>query len=420
MLFFFIALGKSSANFDTGSEYKGSSGSNYRRYDESESNGPDYREVEVQSYGSQIKDSIYGTIFGIILFLGGTILLFWNEGHQVKNEAKISKSEKNVIELNNIQTVDQRNEGKLVYCIGTATTNSTITDPNLNLTVDAIKLSRSVSYYQWVEEDKTHTENKMGGQKVITHNYYHHKEWKSSPVNSSNFHGGAEKKNMTLMDLKSESWTVDEVQFGAFHLNQSQIKSLDCENSLQIQNDFKELNDSLCKAHGFQEMVHVTGNQIYLGCNPSDPAIGDMKIEYKIVPNNSTLTVVANQSGDSFRQNKNYISYVKVGSYSLDEVFDNLRSQNSLWTWIWRIVGTICVIISLFCIFDILETILKVLPFLSDIVGSVVGVVCFIIGLIWSLCIIAIAYMFYRPFKSIILFGVIGLLIVGLKELSKR
>ena len=65
-------------------------------------------------------------------------------------------------------------------------------------------------------------------------------------------------------------------------------------------------------------------------------------------------------------------------------------------------------------IFGILITLLKVLPFLADIVGLGIGLICKVLGLVWSLLIIAIAWLFYRPVIAGVLLAAIVALIVFL------
>ena len=69
------------------------------------------------------------------------------------------------------------------------------------------------------------------------------------------------------------------------------------------------------------------------------------------------------------------------------------------------------VIIGLKGIFGFIETILKVVPFVAGIFGWGVGLVCTIVGIVWSLIIIALAWLFYRPVLAICLLAVAGFLI---------
>ena len=62
-------------------------------------------------------------------------------------------------------------------------------------------------------------------------------------------------------------------------------------------------------------------------------------------------------------------------------------------------------------IFGFLTTILKVVPFIAGIFGWGVGIVCTVIGVAWSLIVIAIAWLFYRPILAICLLAIAAFLI---------
>ena len=59
------------------------------------------------------------------------------------------------------------------------------------------------------------------------------------------------------------------------------------------------------------------------------------------------------------------------------------------------------VVLGLKSMFGILPALFKVVPFLGSIVGAGIGLVCAILGGAWSLIIIAIAWLFYRPLVAI-------------------
>ncbi len=79
--------------------------------------------------------------------------------------------------------------------------------------------------------------------------------------------------------------------------------------------------------------------------------------------------------------------------------------------WIFRILGIVLVISGLKGIFGFLETILKVVPFIAGIFGWGVGLICTVIGIAWSLIVIAIAWLFYRPLLGIALLVLAGFLV---------
>ena len=179
------------------------------------------------------------------------------------------------------------------------------------------------------------------------------------------------------------------------------------------------------------DFVHQAGNVLYFGQSPTSPQVGDVRITFeKVVP--AMITIMAKVSGDTFKsykaKNGKTFSVVRMGKQDMDEIFESEHSQNHLFLWVLRILGVILVITGLKGIFDILSTVLKVVPFVANIVGWGVGVVCTVVGIVWSLIIIAIAWLFYRPLIGIILLAIAAFLIWvfafkgkdKLKELAKR
>jgi hypothetical protein len=100
-----------------------------------------------------------------------------------------------------------------------------------------------------------------------------------------------------------------------------------------------------------------------------------------------------------------------MGTKSGDEIIEAEKEANNMILWFLRILGCLMVIGGLKGIFGFIETILKVVPFIAGIFGWGVGLVCTIIGVAWSLIVIAIAWLFYRPLLGISLLVLAGLLI---------
>ena len=93
------------------------------------------------------------------------------------------------------------------------------------------------------------------------------------------------------------------------------------------------------------------------------------------------------------------------------EIIDDETEVNNFFLWILRIVGTLIVIGGLKGIFDFITTLLKIVPFIANIIGWGIGVVCTVVGVAWSLVIIAIAWLFYRPLLGISLLVLAGFLV---------
>ena len=104
----------------------------------------------------------------------------------------------------------------------------------------------------------------------------------------------------------------------------------------------------------------------------------------------------------------------------MEQMFQNEHEANTMLTWILRIIGILVIISGLRMIFGILTTLLKVLPFLASIMNFGTGLVCGIVGVVWSLIVIALAWLFYRPIIGIAILAVAGFIIFYFNKKAKE
>ena len=182
----------------------------------------------------------------------------------------------------------------------------------------------------------------------------------------------------------------------------------------QAAND--SINEAMAQAENKKDLeyVHQASNVLYFGRVPGSPEVGDVRVTFeKIVP--AKVTVMAVVDGDSFKpfkaKNGKRFQTLVMGKKSGDEIIEDAQDANTMWTWMLRILGVLMVIGGLKGIFGFIETILKVVPFIAGIFGWGVGLVCTIIGIAWSLIVIAIAWLFYRPLLGIGLLVLAGFLV---------
>jgi hypothetical protein len=95
------------------------------------------------------------------------------------------------------------------------------------------------------------------------------------------------------------------------------------------------------------------------------------------------------------------MSVIANGTQAAEAMFASEHATNKALLWVLRILGVLIVIFGLRNIFDFLQTLAKVLPFIANIIGFGVGAVCSIVGFVWSLLVIALAWLFYRPLLGI-------------------
>ena len=184
--------------------------------------------------------------------------------------------------------------------------------------------------------------------------------------------------------------------------------------SLQAVND--SINKQMANAENKKDLayIHQAGNVLYFGRVPGAPEVGDVRVTFeKVVP--AKVTVMAVVDGDTFKpfkaKNGKRFQTLVMGAKSGDEIIDAEKEANTMILWFLSILGCMMVIGGLKGIFGFIETILKVVPFIAGIFGWGVGLVCTVIGVAWSLIVIAIAWLFYRPLLGISLLVLAGFLV---------
>ncbi|MBR0262273.1 MAG: TMEM43 family protein [Prevotella sp.] len=184
--------------------------------------------------------------------------------------------------------------------------------------------------------------------------------------------------------------------------------------SLQAVND--SINKQMANAENKKDLayIHQAGNVLYFGRVPSAPEVGDVRVTFeKVVP--AKVTVMAVVDGDTFKpfkaKNGKRFQTLVMGKKSGDEIIEAEKEANNMILWALRIFGILMVIGGLKGIFGFIETILKVVPFIAGIFGWGVGLVCTVLGIVWSLIVIAIAWLFYRPLLGISLLVLAGFLV---------
>lgn len=186
-----------------------------------------YTETTTTTYGQRVKKSFGGIGSGILLFIVGTILLWWNEGRAVKTTKMLNEAAGVTVEMTDIGTIDPQFDGKLVHATGMTATIDSLIDSDFGVGVTAVKFNRKVEYYQWVENSKSQTKDKIGGGQETVTTYTYEKKWVNSPVASENFHDpeyqGANRIRIAIDDLRQ---TAENVSFGAYRLTKSQISSI--------------------------------------------------------------------------------------------------------------------------------------------------------------------------------------------------
>lgn len=100
-----------------------------------------------------------------------------------------------------------------------------------------------------------------------------------------------------------------------------------------------------------------------------------------------------------------------MGTVNPETMFQDAKTENTVMAWILRVVGIILVMAGIRMVLAPLSVLADVIPILGTIVGAGTGIVAFLLGLAWSLLVIAIAWIRFRPLLAGgLIAAVVGLL----------
>ena len=353
---------------------------------------------EKQGFLGKMTNSFSGIIVGILLLFGGIGLLWWNEQNNVKNIKNVKELRDQVVDVSSESVKDEFN-GKLIATSGKLDyNNDTITDSLFGINAQTPVLVRTVEVYQWVESSET---------KDDTTTYTYSKEWSEKLVDSSDFNSPSGHENPSVKKYESERFETEEtLKVGAYSLISSFKKLLPADKTVGI-------DETIQLPEGYK----IYNKYITNSADVESPVVGDIRISYA-KNDYKEVSVLGKQTGDTIgeyttKKNTN-IKKLVSGETNGAGMINEIESANNMMKWIYRVLGTLLVVIAIGSILGPVTTLIGYIPFLGKIVNSMIGVVSFLIGLAISLVVIAIAWFAARPIISIILIAVIIGLIVAL------
>jgi len=376
----------------------------------------EYSEVTSQSWFSRLGSSLKGIITGIILLLVSVILLFWNEGRAVRRYQALKEGARSVISVK-ADNVDPSNEGKLVHVSGVAATSETLTDPDFDISENAIKLRRTVKMYQWEEEERSETKKKLGGGEETKKTYSYKKAWSSDLIDSSNFKKPEGHQNPAGFPYSETTFTAQNVSLGAFTLSPGLVEQISSFEALQVRGENQPDEGEDAKSRKPYQGGY------YIGKDPASPEIGDAIVSFSVVrPGN--ISIVSGQRGQSFApyqlESGEVIELLEPGIHSADAMFKQAQSSNAMLTWILRLAGFVLMFVGFGMIFKIISVIGDVIPLLGDLLSVGTGLVALLLSLVISLVTVAVAWLFYRPIIGILLLVLAGGVIYLIRKKMKK
>jgi hypothetical protein len=372
-----------------------------------------YTEVTRQGWGSRLRGSFKGILFGLILIAFSFWLLFWNEGRAVRRYKALAEGSGVVVSVAS-DRVDPAYEGKLVHLSGPVTTEEILTDPDFGVAAQALHLERQVEMYQWRESSESETKKKVGGSTETTTTYTYDKEWSSRPIDSSGFKQPSGHENPP-MPYQGREVSASRAFLGAFQLSPGLLGKIRNYQPLPI--------DSL---NGVPSSVRfkarLSNGGIYLGSDPSSPRIGDLRITFRVVPP-TTVSLVSQQTGRTFQPYQartGSVELLQTGVVDAAAMFESAQRGNRVTTWILRVVGFFLMFFGFKTVLKPFSVMADVLPPVGNLVAAGTGMISFLLAAMLSLLTIAVAWVFYRPLLGVFLLLVAaGIVVLIVRKMKK-
>ena len=371
------------------------------------------------SYGSRLGSSLKGIGMGLVVFLVGFPVLFWNEGRAVRRTRDLKEGEKKFVPIES-GTIDPANEGALVHFTGRAVTGAVLADPVFGVAVTGdLQLVRTVEMYQWTEEVREETKKNVGGSETTKTTYNYTKQWSSSLEDSSSFEHAKGHENPADFAFPEESWLAEDVCVGAFAIPSDRVRAIGTPKSLPLAADVPPAalpTNATRLAHGWY-IPAASG-----GGTPQAPQVGDERVTFTHVPQ-TDVSFVAKQTGSTiapYPTKNNPLFLQQDGVRSADEMFASAHRSNKIVTWLLRLLGFILLFAGLSAVLRPIRVLADVLPFLGRIVGMGLGFVAFVVALVCWLVTVAVAWVAYRPLVGIPLLVAAAALVFLLVKRSRE
>ncbi len=365
-----------------------------------------YTEVTSKNWFQRLGESFGGIVTGFVIIALATWLLWWNEGRTFKTAGAIGEAEMLTQDVADISKINPALEGKLIHAIGRAETKDILRDPVFGIELEAINIAKSVEYYQWEEHSHSETRKKLGGGEETVTTYTYDTGWTSSPVDSNSFKDSEYRgRNTTLARIEDSTIWAKNVSFGAYKLPDFLIHSIGGKLPMTLTSvDVNSVANIISVPKNYTEsadkLITVSGSTVYIGKNPAAPEVGDVRVTFSYVPE-ADVSIVAQVIRDTFEKftasNGYTFSRLDMGKVGIARMFEGARSDNNIMAWLLRIAGIFLVVLGLRMIFHPLSVLGDVIPLLGTIIGAGMGVVAFLLGLAWSLIVIALAWVRFRP-----------------------
>ncbi|MFZ1814766.1 MAG: TMEM43 family protein [Rhizobiaceae bacterium] len=346
------------------------------------------------SWFTRMSRSVGGIFIGIMLVLASFAGLFVNEGRAVKTARALTEGAGLVVSIDSY-VADPANDGKLVHVAGKLEPHGTPSDDMFAVSAPgALRISRSVEMYQWKEEQRSETRNKVGGGTETVTTFTYVREWSARPIDSSAFREPSGHANPP-MPVEASTVTVPQANLGAFVLSSSQLSSFGSDAEIPLP------PEALAKARSTLSRYDLAAvaNTIVSG-SATAPQVGDLRISWKAAKAESA-SIIARQSANALvayeTSNGRKLFLTRNGIEQAATMFEQEQESNVSFTWLLRALGLGVMFAGFATMLSILGVIGDIIPFIGRMVRSGTSLIAMFMTAIFGPLAIALGWFAYRP-----------------------
>lgn len=353
-----------------------------------------------QSWFGRLRDSLIGSLLGILMVVASVILLYWNEKTELVTMRALDFGAHGIVEAT-AERIDPGQDGRLVHLSGTLATRSPASDPVFGSVADgAIRLARHVEMFQWQEHSSSSTQKSLGGSSTTQTTHEYSRVWSETPIDSGSFQSRAGHMN-PAMSLRSATTNATDVSIGPRKPDAAVLDRLTGFTPVAV-------TDRMALPTGWQRQ----DDGLYRGRDPMRASVGDVRVRFTAV-SGGTVSVIAGQQGDRLSAfatpSGAHIAMASTGVANAEAMFNTERSEARTLAWLLRLGGFVLALIGLVLVARPLAVLASVLPFLEGVVDVAAFVVMFGVATLLTFGTIAIARIVLQPLMSLaLLAGGIG------------
>lgn len=359
-------------------------------------------EVTNTSWFARLGQAVVDVIMGLVFIVVSIGVLFWNEGRAIRTAQGLTEGE-GIVRSVPADRVDPSNNGRLIHVGGRLSTAGPVADPDFALRASGVRLVRHVEVYQWKEETHSETRTRLGGGEERTTTYKYVRTWSDKPIDSDRFKEPRGHTN-PVMVYQSRDLLAAGTRVGAFAVPNSLLHGF---------GEARRLPASEAQVNALRNRVEkpvsLNDGVLYVGRDPSQPAIGDMRISFSEVPLQDA-SVVAAQSGAGFApfptNTGTTVELISPGIVPAKVMFQHAQEENATMTWVLRLIGAILMLVGFSFVLRPLAVVGSVIPLLGDVIGAGTLLVAMVCTAAIAPVVIALGWLWYRPLVGI---GVLAL-----------